>query len=132
MMKAASDSKGMSIKSEAIIYVLIVCLTLLTPCVGYYAISENTKSLAEEALKNGRKFDDLSQSIKEGKTQINKENVSATMHLLAESQKTLADTFLSFDTVTKNVLNGIIGTAVFQFLLLMFILHKRRKDRNSQ
>jgi predicted PurR-regulated permease PerM len=116
----------LSIKAEVLIYIAVACLTLLGPCIGYFVLGDHLASLSEEALRNGKKFEDLSRSIGEGKTQINKDSASATMHLLAQSQKTLSDMFLRANSSVKHILNSIIVTAIFQFFMLIFIFLKRK------
>ena len=116
----------LSIKSEFLIYAAVACLTLLGPCIGYYALGDHLTALSEDALRREKKFEDLSQSIGEGKTQINKDNVSASMHLFAKSQKTLSGMFLSANSAVKRLLNLIIGIAIIKFALLILFLFKRK------
>jgi hypothetical protein len=113
-------------KLEALIYVLVACLTIVVPSAAYFVFADKLKQQGTEARTTAQRYEVLAKDIEDGKINIHLENIPAYMRLQAKSGGTLADMYANFGSAAKHFLLSMVGVAILQFCLLLYVLRKRK------
>lgn len=114
-----------TMKIEALVFSIVVCLTLIVPGAAYVVMSGDLQSQADSYLSLAQKSEELAKSIKETTSPLNKESLISYMRIQAENEKKLSTVFLDFKSTSKKFLLSMAWIALLQFSILTMVLIRR-------
>jgi hypothetical protein len=115
-------------KLDAILCAVIVALTLVIPCAAWVlGYSEALANHSEERATSSKRWETIARDTEQGKIQTDPANFPQYLRMQGRQDLELARMYGSLAQALKGMTQGLVGIAMVQAALLVWLVNRRRK-----
>jgi hypothetical protein len=115
-------------KIDALIYAVVVALTLVMPSLAYFYTADAWAKLSSEAALSANRSEQLAKDIEVGKIKPEAAGFPAYLRMQAAGERSLARMFANHREAAFSLLLGSFGASAVQAALLSWAFCRRRRS----